>query len=80
MALFSLSQWQEAIYTRIVDKVGDRTYWEDWAKDVAGISSRLITRITAILDDAGTGIADQIKDAISQNTGKSREEAGRQIW
>ncbi|CBX91232.1 similar to NAD-dependent malic enzyme 2 [Plenodomus lingam JN3] len=29
---------------------------------------------------AGTGIADQIKDAISQNTGKSREDAGHQIW
>lgn len=29
---------------------------------------------------AGTGIADQIKDAISQNTGKSVEEAGHQIW
>ncbi|KAF1831291.1 hypothetical protein BDW02DRAFT_572211 [Decorospora gaudefroyi] len=29
---------------------------------------------------AGTGIADQIKDAITQNTGISKEEAGRQIW
>jgi malate dehydrogenase (oxaloacetate-decarboxylating) len=29
---------------------------------------------------AGTGIADQIKDAIAQNTGKSKEEAGLQIW
>ncbi|KAL6704706.1 NAD-dependent malic enzyme, mitochondrial [Coniothyrium glycines] len=29
---------------------------------------------------AGTGIADQIKGAISQNTGKSTEEVGRQIW
>ncbi|KAJ4309889.1 NAD-dependent malic enzyme, mitochondrial [Neodidymelliopsis sp. IMI 364377] len=29
---------------------------------------------------AGTGIADQIKDAISQQTGKSKEEAGQQIW
>lgn len=29
---------------------------------------------------AGTGIADQLKDAISQNTGKSVEEAGQQIW
>ncbi|CAN9085264.1 unnamed protein product [Alternaria alternata] len=28
---------------------------------------------------AGTGIADQIQDAIVQNTGKSKEEAGRQI-
>ncbi|KAH4936482.1 malic enzyme [Parastagonospora nodorum] len=29
---------------------------------------------------AGTGIADQIKDAIAQNTGKSTTEAGQQIW
>ncbi|KAF2119563.1 hypothetical protein BDV96DRAFT_486899 [Lophiotrema nucula] len=29
---------------------------------------------------AGTGIADQIKDAITQETGKSKEDAGRQIW
>jgi malate dehydrogenase (oxaloacetate-decarboxylating) len=29
---------------------------------------------------AGTGIADQIKDAISERTGKSTEEAGQQIW
>jgi malate dehydrogenase (oxaloacetate-decarboxylating) len=29
---------------------------------------------------AGTGIADQIKDAISEHTGKSDEEAGQQIW
>lgn len=29
---------------------------------------------------AGTGIADQIKDAIAQNTGKLTTEAGQQIW
>ncbi|KAH7355692.1 hypothetical protein BKA66DRAFT_429756 [Pyrenochaeta sp. MPI-SDFR-AT-0127] len=29
---------------------------------------------------AGTGIADQIKDAIAQHTNKSVEEAGKQIW
>jgi malate dehydrogenase (oxaloacetate-decarboxylating) len=29
---------------------------------------------------AGTGIADQIKDAIEQETGKSREDAALQIW
>jgi len=29
---------------------------------------------------AGTGIADQIKDAIAQHTEKSTEEAGQQIW
>lgn len=29
---------------------------------------------------AGTGIADQITDAISQRTGKSKEDALKQIW
>jgi len=29
---------------------------------------------------AGTGIADQIKDAVALNTDKSKEDAGRQIW
>jgi malate dehydrogenase (oxaloacetate-decarboxylating) len=29
---------------------------------------------------AGTGIADQLKDAIAQETGKTKEEAGHQIW
>lgn len=53
MALFSLSQWQEAIYARIVDKVGTRTYWEHWAADVADIAGRLITRITALRNQIG---------------------------
>lgn len=78
MALFSLSQWQEAIYTRIVDKVGTRTYWEDWAKDVANIAAALIARITALLDDADSkvtaafdrflkGLRDNLNDSISRD-------------
>ncbi|MDD7967803.1 DEAD/DEAH box helicase [Actinomycetospora lemnae] len=58
MALFSLSQWQEAIFARIVDKVGTRTYWEDWARDVADIASTLVTRIAALLDAADADVAD----------------------
>lgn len=52
IALFSLSEWQEAIFARIVDKVGTRVYWEQWAADVADIAAALITRIDAILDTA----------------------------
>ena len=51
-ALFSLEEWQDAIYTRIVNKVGDRTYWEDWANDVADIAQAQITRITELVDHA----------------------------
>lgn len=77
MALFSLSAWQEAIYARIVDKVGTRTYWEQWAADVADIAASLITRISAILDHADgaaaeafeqflTGLRDNLNDSITE--------------
>ncbi|MFE5037840.1 DEAD/DEAH box helicase [Streptomyces sp. NPDC056683] len=48
-ALFSISDWREAIYARIVDKVGERHYWEDWAKGVADIAQAHRTRIEAAL-------------------------------
>ncbi|WP_371782131.1 DEAD/DEAH box helicase [Streptosporangium subroseum] len=48
-ALFSISDWRNAIYARIVDKVGERHYWEKWAKDIAQIANRHVTRIRAAL-------------------------------
>lgn len=57
MALFSLSEWQEAIVAKIVDKVGTRAYWEDWATDVADIAAAQITRIHALLAGADPTIA-----------------------
>lgn len=51
-ALFSLEKWQEAMHVKLVDKVGTRTYWEDWADDVAKIAQAQITRITALIDGA----------------------------
>ncbi|WNI16385.1 DEAD/DEAH box helicase [Actinacidiphila sp. ITFR-21] len=48
-ALFSVADWREAIYARIVDKVGERHYWEDWARDIASIANRHVTRIKAVL-------------------------------
>ncbi len=47
--LFEYEAWTSAIYTKIVQKVGTRTYWEDWARDVAAIAARHEARITAIL-------------------------------
>ncbi len=40
-----------AIYAKIVEKCGDRKYWETWAKDVAAIYSRLVTRVEGLLKD-----------------------------
>jgi len=37
---------QNVIFARLVQKVGDRRYWEDWAKSVAQIAERQIATIT----------------------------------
>ncbi len=42
-----------AIYAKIVEKCGDRKYWETWAKDVADIFSRIVTRIERLLAQPG---------------------------
>ena len=36
---------------KIVQKCGNRYYWEDWAEDVAKIAQNHITRIKGVLDD-----------------------------
>ncbi len=40
-----------AIFAKIVERCGDRKYWESWAKDVADIFSRLTLRIGGLLDN-----------------------------
>ncbi|WP_040385350.1 DEAD/DEAH box helicase [Demetria terragena] len=51
------SQWQDAIYAKIVQKVGERRYWETWANDVATIAGQHIARINGILDDPNSPAA-----------------------
>ncbi len=57
----NLEEWRDAIYARIVQKVGDRKYWEDWAKDVKDIAERHSLRIRAILDDPTSGVNDSFE-------------------
>ena len=40
-----------AIFAKIVEKCGDRKYWETWARDVADIFARLVHRIEGLLDN-----------------------------
>ena len=40
----------DAIFAKIVEKCGDRKYWESWAKDVADIFLRVVGRIESLLD------------------------------
>jgi len=52
------TEWRNAILARIVTKVGNRRYWEQWAGDIAVIAERHTTRIRALLDHPGLGVAD----------------------
>ncbi|MHB1587422.1 MAG: DEAD/DEAH box helicase [Acidiferrobacteraceae bacterium] len=47
-----IGEWREAIYAKIVQKCGDRRYWESWAGDVAEIAERHTTRIRALIEGA----------------------------
>jgi predicted helicase len=48
MAL-QFEQLQHVVFARMVNKVGDRRYWEQWAKNVAEIAERQVIRITNLI-------------------------------
>jgi predicted helicase len=45
-------QIQSVVFARMVQKVGDRRYWEQWAKDVAQIAERYVERINRLIRDS----------------------------
>ena len=47
-----IGEWRDAIYAKIVQKCGDRRYWESWAGDVAQIAERHKARIEALIEGA----------------------------
>ena len=57
----------EALYAKVVEKCGDRKYWETWAKDAADIFSRLVHRIEGLL-------ANPDNDALCERFGTFQEE------
>ena len=73
-----LEEWRDAIYAKIVEKCGDRRYWEDWAKDVARIAEGHSSRIQALLesvdatprqafDEFLAGLHENINPAVSED-------------
>ncbi|MBP2436621.1 type ISP restriction/modification enzyme [Microbacterium amylolyticum] len=55
-ALFQTGEaddWKDAVYAKLVKKVGDRLYWDDWANDIGDIAKRFIALITAHVDAPG---------------------------
>ena len=48
-----VEQWREAIYAKIVERCGERRYWEQWAESVSDIARRHHTRIRALIEAPG---------------------------
>jgi predicted helicase len=48
---FQFQELQGVVFAKMVKKVGDRFYWEQWAKDVAVIAERQIERISNLIKD-----------------------------
>jgi len=53
---FPVEEWQKSINAKIVERVGTRVYWEDWAKDVSRIAEQHISRITKLIDSHITSV------------------------
>lgn len=43
-------EYENVIYAKLVDKVGDKMYWENWAKEVGEIAQKFIVRIKSAID------------------------------
>ncbi len=51
--LLKFEELQTAIFARMVLKVGNRQYWEQWAKNIAEIAERQQERITRLVAEEG---------------------------
>lgn len=52
---FPADEWKDSVYAKIVDKCGNRMYWEDWSKDIAAIANKHIVLINNLLAQADAG-------------------------
>jgi len=76
---FQIGEIERAIYAKLVQKVGNRHHWEDWANDIAKIARTHIDRIAGILsnplysaeiaafDAFSKALRDDLNDSITEN-------------
>ena len=75
---FPLDEIKDALFAKMVERVGTRHYWESWAADIADIASKHNSRISALLNDKKlpvrkafdqflSGLRSSINDGISED-------------
>jgi predicted helicase len=48
--MLPIEEIEQAVYAAIPKKLGDREYWANWAKDIAGIAEKLAERIAELVE------------------------------
>ena len=76
LAFPDLGEWRDALYARIVEKVGDRRYMEHWAEDISQIAAAQETRIRGLVEHPGQNPAavarfDEFMTALRHNLNDS---------
>ena len=51
LPIFPTEDWKDAVYSKLVKKVGNRLYWDDWSNDIADIARRYISLIDSLLEE-----------------------------
>ena len=76
---FRFGTLQDGIYARLVEKVGDKMYWENWGKSIGDIAQKFMDRINLLIkenENAHTYFADFVKGLHKNiNDSISEEEA-----
>ena len=71
---FDLDKWRDAIYAKIVQRCGDRRYWEKWAESVTDIARVHHERIRALIAEPDSGVGprfDEFVGALQRNLNDS---------
>ena len=72
---FTITDLSQAIRAKIVEKCGNRDYWEKWASDIAVIAQKHITRINSIVLNSGT----EERDSFMKFVGEIRDDLNPEI-
>ena len=59
-----IEQWSEAIFAKIVERCGERRYWEQWADSVGEIARRHHARIRAMIEAPDSGVGERFDEFV----------------
>ena len=75
---FPAEEWKDSVYAKIVDKCGNRMYWEDWSKDIADIANKhiaLINNLLATANEEHRKAFDEFIQGLQENLNPEIDEA-----